>query len=418
MAACIKYSLLLLMCLCALHRGYANEIDRLKTKEDVRKFLAANLGEKGFFSGRCSQPVSCEKVKEEIENDTSYHHPALEDGSINLPFNYVTWALDNTDWHFYKADIDGNGYTDMVIDAGMVIVIMDMGGNIEGHVVSITANPRLYGFKDFISLPDGTSALVLRHDHNPDKLMARPDQQGKIAYITDTLAGDNTNPGDIKIDTLSKIMTGIDTLVSRKFDRGSIIMDTTYASYADTVDMRLYNMADTIVYKFYGFTVYKPGFKPVGISKIVYYYEDYGTVTGWVPANSCLEINKNGKCLLRYLYHEPDTTFSAMLDSTRSRKLWRFMSGINVKPINERNSCVAIDGGEGAIFAFYFDDGTVKKMEFWNCRLPMGLGYLSKAISDISEVLNWQLSETNGDFQCPCVLPYNKNEEGDFNCEN
>jgi len=77
---------------------------------------------------------------------------------------------------------------------------------------------------------------------------------------------------------------------------------------------------------------------------------------------SCLEINKNGKCFLHTKGF--DTTYTAMLDSTILKKLWHFASNIDIKSKKDRYLCDVIDGGEAGTFAAYFDDGTVKRIDF------------------------------------------------------
>src|SRR5580700_6587828 len=113
MAAYIKYSLLLGMCISAFHNGYANTIDSLSTKEEVRQFLVTNLGRKGiifltefaeisvvekqrmwfsryfhrFDTVLIEDPVSNKLVKTVIENDSNSYHTDLETRPFNYPFD-------------------------------------------------------------------------------------------------------------------------------------------------------------------------------------------------------------------------------------------------------------------------------------------------------------------------------------------
>lgn len=434
MSAFVKYGLLLLVCFAYLNIGYANKIDSLKTKEEVRQFLDDNLGEKGIFCGRqmmlsqtakipiwlsnyfksidtvhVKDQAAHDKQRKEIQEQIDWGYRLfgrrdVSNGEYNLPVRFHEQRLDYTNFHFHKADIDCNGLTDMIIDDGILIAIMDMGDSVQGMLVPSLVDRHLYGFKRFISLPDGTPALVLRHDKNPEKSRAHLYENGKVSYVMDTLIETIGNKVSARIDTLYKIISGFGRLERLFGNPENPELEIYQGEYTDTVDMRLYNMEDTVVYRSYGFTQYKADFKPASISKICYYYSNFvGGVSGWEPSNGCMEINKNGRCFLRY--PDYDSTFSATLENTRLKKLWSFLTAIDTRYIREIHESVAIDAGEGADFAFYFDDGTVKKIRYWCMPLSMDLGYLARTMSDISYELQWLPSEKKADFECPCKFP-------------
>jgi hypothetical protein len=422
MIAYMRYCLLLCMCFCAW-RGYANKIDSLKTQEDVQKFLFDNLGKNGIiYLNTCSEISWTEKERNFYYSqhppslDTVFfygptgvretrvvpHYPDIDSTNFEArppgyPFDDIVSRMDKTPWHFYKMDIDGNRRTDIVVDAGIVIIVMDMGDHIEGHLFSNRHSYSWdsYSFRNFVFLPDGTRALLLRHDYNPCKAVRHSYIKGDVTYITNTVASNKGNTAPLNIDTLYKISSGYDTDRLPTYAPGPVRM--TLYPFSDTVDMQLYNITDTIVYKFNGFTNYKPGFKPVGISKIDYDYINPGhDISSITLGVSCLEINKNGKCFLQYPgYYQ---YYSAMLDSISLQNILNFISYIDIKSMKDFYLCEAMFGTSG-LFTVYFDDGTIKKINISSYHPPMALGYLSKSLSDISWSLNWQPSEKPQDFE-------------------
>jgi len=393
----MKYSLLLCLCIIAGYNGYANAIDSLSTKEDIQKFLVASLGKNGIIL-----PDKCEGI---FVHDTGIRY--TDTGTYDYPFDEVVKMMDDAPWHIYKEDIDCNGRTDMVIDAGIVLIVMDMGDHFEGHIFAgmpswYFPTWNTYSFKNFIFLPDGTRALLLRHDHNPCRSVQHAVLKGNLSYVTNTVAGNTENTAPLKIDTLYKVTIGNDTAWRPTYSTDSVRF--TVYSFADTVDMRLYNMTDTIVYKFNGFTNYKPCFKPGGISKIDYCYINIPHAMSTISTSACLEINKNGICFFQYL-EEYNRCSSAILDSVRVQNLFNFISYIDMKSVQDLYWCESLEGGVGGIFTIFFDDGTVKKISVWSHRLPMALGYLSKSLADISWALNWQPSDKPQDFKCSCKMP-------------
>ncbi|MBW7914130.1 MAG: hypothetical protein H3C54_10665 [Taibaiella sp.] len=354
MRAIIKYNLLLCMLLSCLHRGYANKIDSLTTKEEVQAFLAANLGESGVaFPLYCVDISQTEKIKMYLSEDISVEDPvtrevvlrtrvSVEPDSndncckdypfVNEKFSDIAPLLNNDSFRIYKADLDGNGYTDIVVDGGIIVVVMDMIDRVEGYMFTPIQN--VLRLEHGISLPDKSNAFLLKYKH-----------------------------------------CGADTAA-----------------------------VDTIVYKYNAFVKYNPHYKSVGIRKINYYFSNSSDMV-CIERQSCMEINKDGRCYLKYADppFEPgryDTTFSATLDSKQVSELWSLIGYINV---NSKKDAYAhwINHGEGGTFVFYFDDGTVKRITVWATIPPISLRYLSKNIAGISRELKWSPSLSQPDFECP-----------------
>lgn len=352
----IKYNLLLCMLVFCMHRGYANKIDSLSTKEQVMAFLAANLGESGVaFPLYCVDISQAEKIKMYLSEDISVEDPvtrevvlrtrvSVEPDSndncckdypfVNQKFSDIAPLLNNDSFRIYKADLDGNGYTDMVVDGGIIIVVMNMIDKVEGYMFTPIQN--VIRLEHGISLPDKSNAFLLKYKH-----------------------------------------CGADTVT-----------------------------ADTIVYKFNAFVKYNPHFKPVGIRKINYYFSNSSAMVCYERQN-CMEINKDGRCYLKYADTPFDpgrygnTTFSATLDSKQVSELWSLIGYINVKSKNDAYAHW-INHAEGGTFVFHFDDGTVKGITVWATVPPISLRYLSKNIAGISRELQWSPCESQPDFECPC----------------
>ena len=369
-----KYNLLLCLFASTLCRGHTNGIDSLSTKEDVRKFFIVNLAQSGVTFPNEFADIS---YSSHINSNDSY---SCYSEAKNYPISSITTLMDSLPWSFYKGDIDCNGYTDLVIDAGIVVVIMDKMGGFEGHIFSSSREVDSYGFKEIISLPDGTAALALRHDHNPCRSVEHLYWGGDVKYITDTVAGKGNTK--LRIDTVYKITTVVDS--ERRPIPGSDSYKMTKRMYADTVYMNLYNMVDTVVYVFNGFTNYKWGFKPSSILKIDYNFYRSTDVDG-CSTDCWLEINKNGKC---YFQHSRGSVLSAQLDEKKVKNLWGFMAHIDFRSKKNVYRCET-DHGEGAQFIIYFDDGTVKTISTWEYRPTIDLAYLSNIFFGESKNMNW-----------------------------
>lgn len=421
----------LLICICLQMHVSAdtNAIDTLLTKEHVRTFLKTSLGRKGIIAmgGECAElyfprvyipkPHSSDPdtiiIKDPV-TDSIFIHIAPHDTAAdradwerileeeccfpaNKDFKYLDEDLDRNEWQFYKADVDGNGLTDLIIDWGQVIVVLDKGSGIEGHIIHGVHYPDTHGFKRFITLPAGNTALLLRNDQNiyKDHFTDKP---GKVSYITYAKAGIVPYPPFTNNDTLYKIITG-----------DAYGMEI---SYVDTLDMRLYNLTDTVVYIAGGFTPFRLNTRSETISRICYLYYLSTDLTGdRFGGQTCIEINKDGSCILqndsRIIvshrdYNANDTLafFTGRENTNRLKTLWEFASYIDLKT-KEDDYHEETDHTSGGMFAIYFDDGTVKKIGFWGS-VPIELGYLSKELSEISQHVRWQLASTKQPFRCPC----------------
>ncbi|HEY9178846.1 MAG TPA: hypothetical protein VIN07_14210 [Flavipsychrobacter sp.] len=392
----------------------ANEIDSLKTKQDVQRFLSDKLGETGIIlvrdfaeiakderirmflsepdSVEVVDPVTHELVTVVVDRDS------IDLGFFdtfrnmkNIVYDRVTEEMMNQyPYHFYKADIDGNGKTDLVIDAGCLIVVMDTKGKYEGYMF---AQHSALGFRKFVSLPDGPVGLVTQHDHN--LCWGSSIQQNDIE-ITDTTIDSTVSPGIVKVEHLGSF--GITARTGPQC-----------------------NKTDTIVYRYGGFAKYNSEFAPGNISKISYQY----TVSGGTTADYtiCMEINKDGRCYLRYPKLDVfqrvryDRCLYAKLDSIRLGELFNYTSYINVKSKKD-SYCEPINHASGGRIVVYFVDGNVKKISFWGAwSTPLDLMYLSKNISVISNSLHWQEpSKKPNDFVCPQELDCRGSSPGNCEC--
>lgn len=412
MVAFIRFSLPVCLFVCLFVNGYAGAIDSLTTKEQIQKFLVDKLGENGVISlSACADvtqslrsrlylfgfdtimvedPITNEMMPTPMPRDSSSLQGVDHRRSIYFPIENIVEIMSRRPWQFYKSDIDQNGLTDMAIniDSGGVIVVMDEGSKIEGHIPWDAPDFSSYSFKGFTSLPDGSKALLLRH--HPCTLEEQTSGL-TVSYVTDTISLPGTATAAIKIDTVYKIITRVDTLCVcphiNKVSKQEVYI------ISDTVDMKRYRLTDTVVFKNGGFAKYNPKSKPAGITKIGYYHFAYGAY------QDCMEVNRNGLCLLQYGGY--DTVFSANLDREHLNELWDFMSYVNSDPVFQEDANGATPKDRGGMFVIQFDDGTVKEMPFGRGAPPIGLGYLSKKLSDVSDAVNWQSSKTNS-VDCPC----------------
>ena len=325
-------------------------------------FLAANLGESGVaFPLYCVDISQAEKIKMYLSEDISVEDPVTRKVMIHTverdsndncfkdypfvkqKFSDIAPLLNNDSFRIYKADLDGNGYTDIVVDGGIIVVVMDMIDRVEGYMFTPIQN--VLRLERGISLPDKSKAFLLKYKH-----------------------------------------CGEDTAA-----------------------------VDTIVYKFNAFVKYNPHYKPVGIRKINYYFSNSSDMV-CIERQSCMEINKDGRCYLKYVDppFEPgryDTTFSATLDSKQVSELWSLIGYINVKSKKDAYADW-INHGEGGTFVFHFDDGTVKRIIVCATVPPISLRYLSKNIASISREIQWSPCKSQPDFECPCeYVGYENNSD-------
>jgi hypothetical protein len=182
----LKYGLLTVLSFFVLTRSSANTVDSLSTKEDVQKFLNASLGKKGIiFPVACAgllpveriqadlsrvdtfmveDPVTREMVMTSVPRDSSeLVNIDTSNYSPNYPFDVAASEMEKYPYRFYKRDIDGNGKTDLVVEAGLIVVVMDMVDEFEGHMFSSIPDSNSFRFNDFVSLPDGTTGLLFNY---------------------------------------------------------------------------------------------------------------------------------------------------------------------------------------------------------------------------------------------------------------
>lgn len=385
--------------------AYANKIDSLTTRADVLKFLEDNFTEHGILlTHRCignsstkrlniyfsipdtifvEDPITRELHAKTVPKDTSQlRNMYILGRPLHIPLENIMYALNERAWHIHKADIDGNGYTDMVInfDTAGVIVVLDTVKGYDAHILNDSYDFTSYTFLNFMPLPDGGKALVLRH--NPCTLEHQTWREKTTTLVTASYSKGN----ETTIDTVCKIITVIDSTSS--WDSPHI-----WRSYiiSDTVSIERYNMVDTVVFKFNGFAKYNTKANAAAISKIGYYfYSDY---------EECMEIHRDGQCYLRY--PDYDTTFSAQLDGVTLNELWNFAAYLDVQP-GKYEECGSFSGFSRGAFIIHFTDGTKRELVFGTKTPPMGLGYLSLKLSEISTELHWQPAIKCSGVDCPC----------------
>jgi hypothetical protein len=413
-----QLSLLLCILLFASGIAQANTIDSLSTKQDILKFLTDNLSNKGIFlldeptmlfrperkqiyafaddTVQAKDEFTGKTFTQIIPHDPNSYKNSADTSPLSglFPPSDALEIMDQYPFHFYKADIDNNGYTDLIVDAGLVIVVMDMGTNIEAHTFSPSAVWNSYSFKNFLSLPGGTCALLLRHDHNPCGPRSHASPPKAVTFITHILPNDAVISSTTRIDTLYKITTGIDT--ETRGMPGSNSYKQIAVNYADTVDMHLYNAIDTIVYKFHGFANYNRHYKTPDISKLIYCAGCCGDV--YLDIAECIEIKRNGECLLTY--SDRNHTFSGSLDSNRLKELWNYISYIDIRSKKDNYIC-EVDHSSGGTLLIYFEDGTYKMIGMSGQHPPFEIGYLCKQLSDICKKQTWLYSQKRSDIKFP-----------------
>lgn len=440
MTRLIRFVLLLCFVVCQAKESRANAIDTLSSKESVLQFLAKNF-EKGGISVvnhllglnqyeklsfylsipdtiYVEDPVTREITATLIPRDSSYLK--AYDTSTLIPgwsYSSISYGIENHLTQYSKVDIDNNGYTDLVINAGGVLVVMDMGNRLKGHILLDIPDFQSYTYIRSLPLQDGTNALLMRR--NPCTILDNSRLSHltpRIAFITDTFITDTVNErsgtGHVpKIDTLYKVITMTDTLpcCSCKDDTAK---PKVYI-YHDTIYAERYNKIDTIVYQFGDFSHYNDHFRPEGIQKVCY-YDDLGINT------TSIEINKNGICYLKYSAY--DTILKGGIEKAMQDKLWNYISYAELRHQKSNYSCWGEAGDpiiQTCVLYIYYDDGTVKKFTFQQGGPPMGLGHVMKKISDISNAVNWERTNEDIDIACPEYLediPGKRPDNTVYNC--
>lgn len=222
-------ALILLMLTCFAGMVKAGIIDSLNSKEQVQRFLAANFSEQGFIClNDCVAITQSERNKARLASPLPYTMDTFsvldpetgEEKLVIKPYerdtvcyccndsDYIVMCplpqlLENIDTNHYflsKTDIDNNGYTDLVIDAGAVVAIMDMGSKLEGHVLSASSNPKAFLFKQLVALPDGNNAFLFKSTCASD--IKNKNYNGRtdtVVYKFGTFTKYNSHVGDKRI---------------------------------------------------------------------------------------------------------------------------------------------------------------------------------------------------------------------------
>lgn len=356
----LKYFFCIATGVCLYVSGHAGAVDTLHTKADVLLFLSTNNSNINVLSVRSflniykpervvnysahidtyevPDPVTRNLVQTTVTTDAKTRtFPA--DTPTKYP-NYIPKQLNdllNTNpWSYHKVDIDGNGYTDIILDVDQqgVYVIMDMGNKLVGHLLMDCPDFSYYSFKKSILLTDNTKALLLKRNNC-------------------------------------------------KREHHSHTHDVT---------------TDTLVYMNNCFLKYNTEYKGNNILKVVY---QYTKSTGFgEDGTRCIEVNSNGHCYLSC--SGASSIRTATIEKNDLNTLLNVTSYIYL-PKNEAYYS-AITHATGSTFIIYYTDGTKRAISFWGYKPPIGLGYLSKSISDISKKLHWETTTVHTKFECPQIL--------------
>lgn len=176
------------------YNGYAaNAIDSLKTKEDVQQFLTKKFGKEAFiWTRRCADLSQAEKNKLLLaEQDTIMVDDSMTgktvvkikprvlspnsclfddtDEMLNFPADHFIKIINKYHWHFYKADINADKRSDMLIAAGgITLAIIDNGTKFKGHILSFRDDLKTDVLKNIIRLPDGSAGLLFKWEQSND----------------------------------------------------------------------------------------------------------------------------------------------------------------------------------------------------------------------------------------------------------
>ena len=116
--------------------SHANKIDSLKTKSEVFGFLV-----------------------EKFEDKFEYAQLFADKSDSSKDLRWWEYMSDS----FYKADIDGNGFTDLVVDGQDCFAVLDVGGKYIVHYFD-REHRSGFSFKGFLQLPGRANLLLLTKD--------------------------------------------------------------------------------------------------------------------------------------------------------------------------------------------------------------------------------------------------------------
>ncbi len=314
----IKYAFIFLVCLCMVHTACANAIDSLETKEDVMKFLSSHFGKEYenyslFFDNNGGAKI-----------DTRL--PKRKQDALRAHNEYDRIAHRSNS--FYKVDIDNDGETDLVIDAGISMVVFGKGGKYLQLTIESGWSSASYFYKEKITLPDGTPVLLFRHERSGEKW---PDDD-KVAFITDTL-----------------------------------------------------------VYKFNKIVEYNSHPPPSYVQKIVFVNHPacFGDCTSYVIE---INRNGYAMKEILYgkAGDSSRDLFVQRLDRTTLSEVWGLLAYMDVRSLDSSYSIPASDMAT-ALLSFYFDDGSIKKISDYGFCGTIGLTSLYANIFSLQDSGRWQL---------------------------
>lgn len=415
-----------MVCVCTSTLG--NSIDTLSSKESIQRFLTAYFKNGGItYINHLTGLKQSEQVQFYLsDNDTvlvedpitrEYVFNILPRDTIDLidcdtgtstteiGYSNIENYIEKKFTQYAKVDIDNNGYTDLVIDAGGVLVIMDMGDKLEGHILNDCPDFHSYCYVKSVTLPDGSNAIILRRNPCTIEYSSLLEYNSvfqkytpAVSYVVDTTyqIGAKT---EMPVDTLYKVISFFDTIPAHSSLTGDSVAKEIRA-YRDTVYEHRYNKMDTIVYRYGDFAKYNRRFIREEISKVYFY--DHVHIS---PAS--MEINKDGTCYLKYAAY--DTILTGHANEVLLNELWEYISYIGIKEKNSHYTCMIEAGNpimqnrymQNSHMHIYYDDGTVKKFTFNNGIPPMELGYVMNKIFTISMTVNWKSTNEETDIKCP-----------------
>lgn len=144
-------------CTVAFNVAKGNSIDSLKNRQDVVEFFRQHFT-KQF---RESNFDFLFRKNEEIGDTSWLMQP--DTSAIQKYFRRESLTMYRSD-SFYKIDIDGNGKTDLVLDASVLIIVMDMESGPIMHYLD--GSHRVYFYQNIITLPHGGKAILLRNQES------------------------------------------------------------------------------------------------------------------------------------------------------------------------------------------------------------------------------------------------------------
>ena len=184
----LKHILLLAITLFIYNNSYAINLDSIKTKKDLLQLLSASNNSCKVIAIKYFSKISRPEISRTVPAyiDTVYVTDPItqieekkasyvDAHTIVIPADTNTFysgysktklldLLDTSQVAIHRADIDNNGYTDLIINVNNMatFVMIAHKGKQEIHFLSDSPDFYAYSFIDFIALTDGTKALQLK----------------------------------------------------------------------------------------------------------------------------------------------------------------------------------------------------------------------------------------------------------------